>query len=564
MKEHDVKSLLCRVLVVLFCAGLGVACEDDSPQTDDPDAADVADASDVTEDASDASDTTDTLDASEDVSDADADPEDTADSSDTEDAHDAEEDVEPDAAPVCGDGVVQPDAGEECDDGNLMPGDGCDENCRELTGTTRWALGFGGAQFDLGYGIATDSSGNVYAVGMFRNTVEFGNETLTATGGDVYLAKIDPSGSLIWTKHFGGTGDNVPFHVEVDSNDDVYVSGYFKGSIELSASTTLFSAGSADAFIAKMDSDGALLWSEHFGGIYSDGVYGFVLDDSDHVHAVGGFRGTVDFGDGEVTTTDAAEGPSGDDEIFVLEYDPSGQLVSRSTFGDGAGVTGSDIGVDADGNTYIVGSFGESVDFGGGQLDTTGRTDVFLMKLDASGQHVWSKGFGGAEFDRGSEIAVGSNVTVVGSVTGDVDFGGGAVSSNGGRDIFVAQFDEDGSHRWSTTLGGAETDQLARVEPTPDGDLLVTGGVFGDADLGGGVVAGGTKADMFVSRFDETGVFIWAKRAVGTDAGLGHELAVSDDGRIYATGYFAGTTDFGGVSLTSNGSRDIAVWALEP
>src|SRR5690606_18993841 len=107
-----------------------------------------------------------------------------------------------------------------------------------------------------------------------------------------------------------------------------------------------------------------------------------------------------------------------------------------------------DVAFDANGNVFVSGWFGGSIDFGGGAHMSAGQADAFIAKLDGNGGHVWSKRYGDAasQFIRGLEVDAAGNVVVAGYTDGSIDFGGGALTSSDGYDVFVARLDPAGNH----------------------------------------------------------------------------------------------------------------------
>ncbi|QDG49533.1 hypothetical protein FIV42_01905 [Persicimonas caeni] len=158
--------------------------------------------------------------------------------------------------------------------------------------------------------------------------------------------------------------------------------------------------------------------------------------------------------------------------------------------GDGAQRAG-DVVVDGQGNIFVTGNFTQSLDLGGGALTSAGEGDVFLAKFDADGNHLWSKRFGGSAADMGHGLAVDSqnNIVLVGEFGDTADFGGGAVTSAGASDIFVAKFDPNGAHLWSHHYGAAGEDGARAVAVDSQDRVLVTGLFVHAVDFGGGELA---------------------------------------------------------------------------
>jgi hypothetical protein len=303
---------------------------------------------------------------------------------------------------------------------------------------------------------------------------------------------------------------------------------------------------------------GSLVWAERFGGALDQYGRGIALDGAGNVLVTGDGYG-LDFGGGPLTDT----------SLFVAKLDPAGHHVWSRGFGDQATVTrwGAGVALDASGNVFLTGYFGGTVDFGGGPLVSAGSDDIFIAKLDASGKHLWSRRFGAAGNHQGQSVAVDGlgNVIVAGRFDGAVDFGGGALVSAGGFDLFVAKLDGAGNHRWSRSFGDAAYQFDASVAVDTAGSVIVAGDFLGSIDLGGGkfVSAGGN--DVFVAKLDAmTGDHIWSKSFGDQADQRVTGVATDAAGHVLVTGNFSGAIDFGGSVLTSAGSGDIFIAKLDP
>ncbi|MGH8564957.1 MAG: SBBP repeat-containing protein, partial [Gammaproteobacteria bacterium] len=299
-----------------------------------------------------------------------------------------------------------------------------------------------------------------YVTGFFPDTATFGpgetNETmLTSAGGnDVFVAKYDSLGDLVWAKRAGGTARDEGFGIAVDSSGNSYVTGQFNGTAIFgpgeATETTLTSAGFQDVFVAKYDSLGDLVWAKRAGGTSADDGLGIGVDSSGNSYVTGRFRDTATFGPGEANETMLTS--VGVNDVFVAKYDSLGDLVwAKRAGGTGSLDEGFGIAVDSSGNSYVTGQFTGTATFGPGEINETmltsaGFSDVFVAKYDSTGALVWAKQAGGTSFDEGRGIAVdgSGNSYVTGIFRGTATFGPGEanetmLTSAGGSDVFVAK-----------------------------------------------------------------------------------------------------------------------------
>lgn len=228
-----------------------------------------------------------------------------------------------------------------------------------------------------------------------------------------------------------------------------------------------------------------------------------------------------------------------------------------ATYEDGSGVA-----VDAAGNVFTVGSFSTTADFDPGpgvyNLTSPSSTDVFISKLDAGGNFVWAKRLGGTGQQIGQGIAVDTtgNVYTVGQFahTIDCDPGPGSyiLTPAGDSDVFISKLDNDGNFVWARQLGGASEDLAYGVAVDADGNVY-TVGYF--------------SATAFVSKHDSAGNFVWSKQVSGTNAVRGRGITLDGAGNVYTVGQFYGTADFdpgpGIYNLTSEGGNAAFVWKLD-
>jgi hypothetical protein len=218
------------------------------------------------------------------------------------------------------------------------------------------------------------------------------------------------------------------------------------------------------------------------------------------------------------------------------------------------------VAVDPSGNVYLAGDFTGTVNVGGADLTSAGSTDIFLVKYGPNGVHKWSKRFGSLNDDRVLDIAMDAsgNVAITGTYFNGIDFGGGVLAVNG-LEGYVAKFNTAGSHVFSQHLGGASLDSGNNVAFDGSGNVLVTGYFTGTADFGGSNLVSAGDHDIFVAKYNPSGVHQWSARygSTGTDDGNG--ITADASGNVIVTGFFSGTVNFGGGGLISAGGPDIFV-----
>ena len=415
-----------------------------------------------------------------------------------------------------------------------------------------WSQHFGDSENQDVASVAVDSSGNVIVMGDFSGTVDFGGGSLTSAGmTDVFVAKFGPSGNHLWSQRFGDGTYQTAVDVAVDTSGNVIVTGYFHGTIDLGGGV-FASSGENDMFLAKFDPSGNHLWSDRFGDVGYDYVAGVACDRPGNIVIAGFFySGDIDFGGGTLTN-------AGGEDVFVAKFDPSGTHLWSDNFGDSDGQGADDVAIDGLGNIIVTGSFDGTVNFGGGGLVSAGAGDIFVAKFDPDGVHVWSDGFGDSAWQSPEGVASdgSGNVFIIGSFMGSVDFGAGDLTSAGGMDIYLAKFNSSGTHLWSHRFGDSSMDRAAGIAVDESGNVVITGFFQGTVDFGGGDLTSAGSFDIYLSEFDADGSYTWSKRFGDTDIDQGVSVASYGTCTI-VTGAFRGGVDFGGGELTSAGGEDI-------
>ncbi|MDD3633052.1 MAG: SBBP repeat-containing protein [Candidatus Cloacimonetes bacterium] len=418
-----------------------------------------------------------------------------------------------------------------------------------------WAKQAGGTSGDFGQSIAIDSSGNSYVTGYFYGTASFGTTTLESSGyADIFVTKLDSSGNWLWAQKAGGTTSNDSgCSITIDSSGNSYVTGYFYETASF-GDTNLTGDGGDDIFVAKLGSNGNWLWAQRAGGTGWDIGYGIATDSSGNSYVTGCFYGTASFGNITLTS-------GGGNDIFVAKLDSDGNWIWAQKAGGTDSDFGYDIAIDSSGNSYVTGYFAGTASFGDTNLTSGGGNDIFIAKLDSNGNWPWAQRAGGIYWDQGYSIAIdfSGNSYVTGFFYGTSSFGNITLTSGGGNDIFVAKLDSDGNWIWAQKAGGTDYDEGRDIAIDSSGNSYVTGYFRETASFGSINLTSSGNQDIFVAKLTSDSSWLEAEQAGGTDYDYGCGIATDSSGNSYVTGYFAGSTSFGNITLTSSGDSDIFV-----
>jgi hypothetical protein len=384
-----------------------------------------------------------------------------------------------------------------------------------------WVATFGGTGTDLGNGVDVDPSGDVYVVGSFEATADVdpgaGTQTLTSAGQeDMFIAKLNDSGALVWAKRIGGTSVDEANDVAVDQDGNLYIVGRFDGTVDFNPGTATanLSGSSADGFVLKLESDGDYVWAYDIGSGNSDRAEAVVVDGTNNVIIAGDFDGNPDFDPGPGQHNVSS---NGDSDPFYLKLTPGGLFVWVTTFGVAGNVANRDVDVDKDNNIVTHGFFTESIN-----------------------------------------PEPGNSATVIPAIAAE--------------DAYTAKINQDGSVAWLHTLGGESLEWGYGVAVDALGDVYVTGFYYNSPDFDPGddefLMPSAGLEDTYIVKYSSTGDFIWAKRTGGTGGDSGYGIDINATGDVLVTGNFYDKSDLdpepaGTLNITSKGSSDIFILHIE-
>ena len=355
-----------------------------------------------------------------------------------------------------------------------------------------------------------DNVGNIYHIGAFKGTADFDpgtgvfNMTTNVHYGtydeEIFVSKLDPLGNFLWAKRMVSlnTANTNPLRsrgnsIKVDNVGNIYITGKFEGIVDFDPGVGIFNLTSTpssngsvydnNVFISKLDASGNFIWAKQMGADLSTSPtqYGYinahslVLDALGNVYTTGYFRNTIDFdpGIGNFNLTGGG--------TFISKLDMNGNFILAKKIGG----VGFSIALDSSGNIYTTGLFGGTADFdpnlGIVNMVSAGNDDVFISKLDNGGNFVWAKRMGSYGSDVGSAITVDAsgNIYTTGSFqyTGDFDPGVSVLNliSAGNTDVFISKLDMNGNFVWAKSMGGTTWDSSSGITVDVTGNVYTVG-----------------------------------------------------------------------------------------
>jgi uncharacterized protein (DUF2249 family) len=439
-----------------------------------------------------------------------------------------------------------------------------------------WANRIGGTSGENANAMIVEPTGDCYMTGNFALTVDFdpgaGTQNLTSVGtsADIFLAKYNTSGTYVYARATGGAGVDVGHAVALDAGANIHIGGVFHSTADFDPGAgiaNLFAGTTTSAFLLNLTAAGdyvsAILMGGYNNPVLPDHGRAVKTDASGNIYSTGTFSGTVDFDPGAGIQYLTAVG---NPDIFLVKYDVFGNYVWAKSIGGAAVKNALALVLDAAGNVYIAGSFTGTVDFNPGaavqNLVSSGSTDIFIAKYDASGNYVWAFRVGGTGNDQAQGLAIDAtnNIYVTGSYSNTADFDPGAgiqnLTSAGTADIFLAKYNASGSYLWARGIGAGNGDVAYGVAVDASGNPHITGSfsVTVDFDPGAGTqsLASAGSTDTFLAKYDASGNYVWAIRIGGTGIEMGTAIAIDGTDNCYITGQFFGVTDFDPSAGTQN------------
>ncbi|MBD3638652.1 MAG: T9SS type A sorting domain-containing protein [Crocinitomicaceae bacterium] len=328
----------------------------------------------------------------------------------------------------------------------------------DLDGNTIWNKSIGGPEGDNGRSIVLDGANNIYVAGRFRDTVDFdpglGVSQAYSSNFGAFLLKLNSTGEFEWVRDITGSSSVTGTAVEVDNLGNVYFGGTYYDSADFDPTLStqyLNSLGSRDIFLQKYDTSGNYIWTKTFGGVFADDLASITTDLSGSLYLAGNFQGSMDLDPG-VGIYNALTTGNGDRDIFIVKLTQTGDFVWGHDFGNVNTDWPFSVKTDQYGNVYTTGTFQGFVDFDPSpefhSIVDQGGSDIYVNKLDSSGNFKWAVAVGGSSVDEGFSLEVSEygEVFVTGHFWNSVDFDFGpntsVLTSNGDRDSYFLKFSQ--------------------------------------------------------------------------------------------------------------------------
>lgn len=465
--------------------------------------------------------------------------------------------------------------------------------------TISWATYYGGTLLDAVYGVTFDKSGNVCVTGTTTSTTNIAtagaHQSTYSTGsagygwgGDAFIAKLTPAGSLLWGTYYGGSGNSYNEDngrgIVTNDNGDIYMEGLTTSQSGIATSGSFQASAPVNSkygipFLVKFNAAGVRQWGTYFGDSGNGGVSAncIAIDASGNVYIAANlnYTGTTSTlttaGCYQATNSNRGSGNAYDDCI-VAKFSPSGSRIWATFYGGYLATNQPShddpyaLAVDDSSNVYITGKAACATGIsttGAYQATKAGTasdniTDAFIAKINNTGTKlVWATYYGGTGADIGFGITVdhSGNVYVAGqtATTGSTFASTGAyqTGNNGSNDGFLAKFSPTGMRIWGTYFGGTGSDILNKISLNSQGDLIVSGSTAsttGIATTGSYQNTFAGTQDGIIAKFNSsTGYPIWSSYFGGSLSDAINSNTLDTLGNICVVGNTLSTS---GVSTT--------------
>jgi len=398
-------------------------------------------------------------------------------------------------------------------------------SCRSISQNTllgvKWEKCFGGSGSEMGRKILSTQDGGFVTLSRWSSSNDGDlSNTLTNPEGDIWVFKTNNNGIIEWQTKLGGTHADEGGGIISTADGGFLVAGTTYSS---DGDVTSILHGESDYWIIKLNEKGNVVWSNTFGGSKQENLKNVICTSDGGFMLIGYTYSNLN--DGDVT-----DFKGGSCDIWVVKTDSKGLLQWQKCIGGTDGDMGWDI-IQISPSSYIIagGTYSKDVDVFGNH----GGQDIWLVKLDLSGNMIWQKCIGGSKDECVFSLKKsGTNSFLVAGYTSSIN---GDISGNhGGEDGWASEIDTMGNFIWKKCFGGTGTDDFFSGIKTIDGDFIFygwTGSSNGDA-------IGNTGGNSWLIKFDSLkNNIVWQRSFGGASNEIGHDVIEFLNGGYALTGY---------------------------
>ncbi len=302
------------------------------------------------------------------------------------------------------------------------------------SGEALWGLSANGSALKGVGGVGTDPMGNIWLTGFFEGQLSIGDTLLAAAGQtDLFLAKFDPQGNLLWALREGLQGDTRAQAIAVDEEGMAVIGGYFNSQALIAGISHTANTSDRDVFIAKYNAAGQALWSRKAGGVHDDDITGLALDEQGQIYATGYLVGVMNLGEGI-----SIQSATGNPDFYMLNYAQDGTPKRARAFAGTQSKLATSI-ASAGGKVFVSGYFQGNMSWDGFSLSSPGAFTGFFAGFNNQFEGVWAQAIPATQglFPQMVALAPGGRLWAAGSFSGTGQFPVGVEHSEGVFDGFI-------------------------------------------------------------------------------------------------------------------------------
>jgi len=386
--------------------------------------------------------------------------------------------------------------------------------------------------------VEIDNAGNSYITGYVTGQTEFSITTQVSSApgnGDIYVAKYNPNGNLLWMKQFGGNFMDRAYDLAIGPDQNVVITGIFSGSVAFGTTTLQSAQGSKDIFLLKLNSNGNVIWVRKEGGNLAENAYGVTVDNQNNVILTGQFEGTTSIGNQNFTSIADPFSNTPSFDLFISKYDSNGTPLWVKVGSAKKEDRGLAVAVDAQDNIFLSGQYSDTLQFAGMTINNSGMNVGFVTKLSPSGQVQFFNNLrAGSCVPYGLKVNANNQVVIIGDFLGNLNYTHNsvptAITNAYSKRIFVLQIQNSGQYQWSYTLG-SDSELSARALTIDSNNDVYVVGYFKCAltQLHSAQTALWNSVgfrDTYLLKVNNAGVFKYAKQMGGHFNDNAHGIAI--------------------------------------
>ena len=331
------------------------------------------------------------------------------------------------------------------------------------------------------YDLAIDASNNLYLVGITNEDV--GEQKVSGTY-DIIVIKYSFTGEKLWTKVIGGPKSDIASKIAIDSNGDLFITGYTDGSIDDQTNV-----GNDDCFIIKCSSNGEKLWTKLFGSLKSDTATDIVIDNTGNIFITGYTLGNMD-----------TQINSGSTDVFIAKFTNTGEKLWTRLYASAKYDYAFNMVLSKTGDVFITGNNADE--------DASGNLknfDIFLAKYSSAGELLWTKTISTDKNDYVEGIDINNNDEIF--ITGYTDGYLDKLINYGNGDIFIAKYSSNGDKLWTKLFGNVDTDISRDIKIDNNGNIFIVGSSKSRLDN----QENSGDHDMLIIKYNTNGDRLWTK-----------------------------------------------------